>query len=62
MYCMYDVRHDMQVPCTRYLAINRLYLYTERVSERTLNVNQILTLIPQRNDFCYDSRKKLTSN
>ena len=25
--CMYDVRHDMQIPCTRYLAINSLYLY-----------------------------------
>ena len=24
--CMFDVRHDMQIPCTRYLAINRLYL------------------------------------
>ena len=25
--CMYDVRHDIQIPCTRYVAINRLYLY-----------------------------------
>ena len=24
---MYDVRHDIQIPCTRYVAINRLYLY-----------------------------------
>ena len=22
--CMYDVRHDIQIPCTRYVAINRL--------------------------------------
>ena len=25
--CMYDIRHDIQIPCTRYVAINRLYLY-----------------------------------
>ena len=25
--CMYDVRHDIHIPCTRYVAINRLYLY-----------------------------------
>ena len=24
--CMYDVCHDIQIPCTRYVAINRLYL------------------------------------
>ena len=24
--CMYDVRRDIQIPCTRYVAINRLYL------------------------------------
>ena len=24
--CVYDVRHDIQIPCTRYVAINRLYL------------------------------------
>ena len=24
--CKYDVRHDNQVRCTHYLAINRLYL------------------------------------
>ena len=24
--CMYDVRHNIQIPCTRYVAINRLYL------------------------------------
>ena len=23
--CMYDVRHDIQIPCTRYVAINRLF-------------------------------------
>ena len=23
---MYDVRHDIQIPCIRYVAINRLYL------------------------------------
>ena len=25
--CMCDVRHDIQIPCTRYVTINRLYLY-----------------------------------
>ena len=30
--CMYDVRHDIQIPCTRYVAINRLYLYLEHKS------------------------------
>ena len=25
--CMYDVRHDIQISCTRYVAINRLYIY-----------------------------------
>ena len=25
--CMYYVRHDIQIPRTRYVAINRLYLY-----------------------------------
>ena len=25
--CMYDLRHDVQIPCTRYLPINRPYLY-----------------------------------
>ena len=33
--CMYDVRHDIKIPCTRYVAINRLYLifiYHECVS------------------------------
>ena len=25
--CMYDVHHDIQIPCTRYVAINRLYFY-----------------------------------
>ena len=25
-YDVYDVRHDIQIPCTRYVAINHLYL------------------------------------
>ena len=25
--CMYVVRHDIQIPCIRYMAINRLYLF-----------------------------------
>ena len=25
--CMYDVCHDIQIPCTRYVAINRLLSY-----------------------------------
>ena len=25
--CMYDVRHAIQISCTGYVAINRLYLY-----------------------------------
>ena len=30
--CMYDVRHDIQIPCTRYVAINRLYLLSLKLT------------------------------
>ena len=30
---MYDVRHDMQIPSTRYLAVNHLYFYLICVSK-----------------------------
>ena len=25
--CIYEVRHNIQIPCARYVAINCLYLY-----------------------------------
>ena len=36
--CMYvyDLRHDMQIPCTRYVAINRIYLYNPSSSGQSL--------------------------
>ena len=34
--CVYDARHDIQIPCTQYVAIKRLYLYNITSIIRTL--------------------------
>ena len=38
---MYDVRHDIKIPCTRYVAINRPYLYLLLLATRALHGPEI---------------------
>ena len=42
--CMYGVCHDMQIPCTRYVVINRLYLTNLSFTGRTFKALLFLWL------------------
>ena len=52
--CMYDVHHYIQIPCTRYVAINRLYLY-HYVRWVSVHLRAMMTLSHLHHTFKQDS-------